>query len=72
MVIQDKEGSIWEAHQTQSPPVFPWKYAEMGGELMGEVLSSGQLDVCQIHAYPKYPQRASHQVSRFFSGLHSG
>ena len=44
----------------------------MGGELMGDLLPNGQLDVYQRHAYYKYSQRASHQASRFCSGLHSG
>ena len=35
MVFQEKEGSIWEAHQTQIFPVRPWRHTEMGGELLG-------------------------------------
>ena len=38
----------------------------MGGELLGDILPRYQLDVYNIHAYSKYYQRDSHQVSRFF------
>ena len=44
----------------------------MGGELLADLLPSGQLYVYKSHAYSKNPQRAPHQVSRFFSGLHPG
>ena len=33
---------------------------------MGNILSSGQLDVCHGNAYPKHPRRFSHQVRSFF------
>ena len=72
MFLQEKKGSRLEAHQTQIPHVRPWKYSEMGGELLENPLPSGQLDVCQSHAYPKYSQRASHQAIMFCSDLHSG
>ena len=72
MVLQDKEGSILEAHQIKIVPVRPWRYAAMGGELMGDLLPSGQLGICKIRAYSKYSHRASHLVSIFCSGLHSG
>ena len=44
----------------------------MVGELLGDLLPSRQLGVCQCHAYSEYSQRAPHQVSRFFSVLHQG
>ena len=44
----------------------------MGGELLGDLLPSGQLDLFQIHAYPKYSHIDSQQVSRFCSVLNSG
>ena len=72
MILQEKESSIWEAHQTQGPPMRLRRYAEMGGELLGYLLPIGQLDACLSHAYPKYSQRDSNQVSRFCPGLHSG
>ena len=52
--------------------VLSWRYEAMGGGLIGDLPPSGQLDVCQTHAYSKYSQIASNQVSRFFSVLHSG
>ena len=41
----------------------------MGGELLGDLLPSGQLDVFQSNYYSDYSQRAPHQVSRFCYGL---
>ena len=38
----------------------------MGDELLGDLILSGKLNVFQSHAYPKYSQRDSHPVSRFF------
>ena len=35
MVLQDKYGSIQEAHKTQIPPMHPWRHAEMGGWTTG-------------------------------------
>ena len=72
MVLQEKEGSRWEARQRQISPVQPWSYAAIGGELLGDLLPSCQLEACQIHDYPKHYHIASHQASRFCSGLHSG
>ena len=72
MFLPEKEISIWEAHQTKNPPVGPWKYAETGGTLLGDLLCSSQLGVCKINACSNYSQRASHQFSSFSSGLHSG
>ena len=72
MVLKEREVSIWGANQKQNPPMRPWRYEEMGGELMGELPPSGPFNVCQSHSYPKYYQRASHQVSRFCSGPHLG
>ena len=43
----------------------PWGYATMGGKLLEDLLSSGQSGVCQGHAYPENPHRASHQVCIF-------
>ena len=72
MILQEKNGSIWEAHQIQILPVQAWRYASMGCKLLGDLTPSGQLDVCWIHAYPNHYQRASHQVTRFCYGLQSG
>ena len=72
MALQHKKGSIWEAHQTQIPPMRPWSNTEMGGGLLGELLPCDQLYVCQVHAYYDHPQIDPHQVSRCFSGLHPG
>ena len=72
MVLHDKEVSIWEDNQTKILPVYPWRHAEMRGELMGDLLPSGKLDVFQSHSYSGYSQRAPHQVSIFFSGLNPG
>ena len=66
MVLQDKEGSRWEAHKTQILPVCPCKYSERAAELLGYLLPSGQLDFFQIHDYPKCFMKGSHQVSIFF------
>ena len=41
----------------------------MGGELLGDLLPIGQLDVCYSHAYPKYSQRYSLQVGRYLYGV---
>ena len=49
MEIKEKEGSIWEANQIQRPPVRSWRYAEMGGKFMGDIITSGKLDVLQSH-----------------------
>ena len=38
----------------------------MGCELVGDLLSSCQLDVCYYHVYSNYPMRAPHQFSIFF------
>ena len=46
IVLQEKKSSRWEAHQTQGLSVHPWRYVAMGGELLGDLLPSGQLDVC--------------------------
>ena len=43
----------------------------MGYKLLGDLLPSGQLDICQSHVYSEYYQRALHQVSRLFPGPHS-
>ena len=43
----------------------------MGVELLVDLLPSGQLGVCQSHAYSKYSKIDSHQVSWFCYGLHS-
>ena len=72
MVLQEKEGSTWEAHITQIPPMHPWRHVSMVGELLGDLLSSGQLDVCQGQDYSDNYQIAPNQVSRFCSGLHPG
>ena len=72
MAIQDKEGPIWEDNQTQILPMRPWRHAEMGGELLGDLLPSGQLDVYQGHSYSENNKIAPHQVSRFFPVLHPG
>ena len=65
-------GSRWESHQTQILPMRPWRHADIGGELLGDILPSGQLGVCQGHAYSGNPQRSPHQVSMFCSGLQPG
>ena len=51
MVLQEKEVSIWEYHHIQSRPVLQWRYVEIGFGLLGDLLSSGQLYVCQRYAY---------------------
>ena len=56
----------------KTPIVLPWRHVAMGGELMGELLPSSQLDVCQIHYYSGYSQKYPYQVSIFGSGLHPG
>ena len=38
----------------------------MGGELLGDLLPSGQFYVSQDHDYSDHTQIAPHQVSRFF------
>ena len=60
MVLQEKEGSRWEAHQTQSLLMQPWRNETMGGELLGDLLPSGQLDVYQGHSYSDRPQIDAH------------
>ena len=65
MVLRDKEGSRWEA-------IRPYSHVSMVGELLGDILPTGQLDVCQVHAYSDNHQRAQHILSTFFSGLHPG
>ena len=30
MVLQEEEGPIWKAHQTQIPPVITWGHAKWG------------------------------------------
>ena len=72
MVIQDKEGLIWEASQAQISPVQPLGHTTMGGQLLGYLLYRGQLDVSHINAYPRHHQKPSHQVCIFCSGLHTG
>ena len=42
----------------------------MGGGLLEDLLSSGQLGVYQSNAYSEYSQRNLHQVSIFCSRLH--
>ena len=42
---------------------------QLGGGLLGDLLPSGKLDVCTSHDCYKYSHIASHQVSRFWSGL---
>ena len=56
----------------KNPPVIPGRYAVMGVEVIRYLPPSGQLNICQIHAYPKYTQIDSHKVGIFFSGPHSG
>ena len=42
MILQEKEGYIWEANKTKKLPIIPWRYAEMGGELLADLLPSGK------------------------------
>ena len=70
MVLQDKEVSRCEDHQTKSPPMLQWRHATMEGELLVDLLPSGQLGVSQDYTYSDHFQRASHQVSIFCSILH--
>ena len=60
MFLQDKEGSRWEAHKTQIPPVCPCSHAEMGGGLLRDLLLSVQFHFYQGHAHSEYSQRAPH------------
>ena len=72
MILQDKYESMWEAHQTKIQHMKPWRHAAIGDELMGDLLPSGQVYVCKGYAYSEHPQRATHKLSRFCSGLHPG
>ena len=62
---------IWVWSNTISA-YAPIEVCNNGGNLLVELLPTHQLDVCHIHNYSEYSQRGSHQVSRFYSGLHSG
>ena len=42
----------------------------MVGGVLGDLLTSYQLDVGHIHAEPKYPQRDSHQIGIFCFVVH--
>ena len=64
--IQQKQVSIWQAHQHTNPTCAPMEVCRNGGELLGDLLPSVQLGVCQRRAYLVYYQRSSHQVSIFF------
>ena len=70
MVLQDKYGSIWEAHQTQILPMIPWIHVIMGVVSLEELIAGGELDIFQGRAYSYNPNIDPHQVSRFCSGLH--
>ena len=72
MVLQEKEDSIWEARQTQTPNIIPLCHESMGGGLLGYLLTSGTLGVFKGHAYYDSSQRAPHQVSIFCSSIHPG
>ena len=43
-----------------------WRHEKKWGGVLGDLPSSGQLDVYQVNDYPKHPQKGSHQVYRFF------
>ena len=49
----------------------PRRHAEIGGGLLGDLLTSVQLDVYQGHAYSDYPRISPHQVIIFCSSLKS-
>ena len=66
MVLQEKEGSIWEDYQTQIPPMIPCSHAAMGGKLRVDLLPSDQLDEFQGHPYSDNPHRYTHHVSNYF------
>ena len=51
MFLQEDEGTMCQAHKSQIPPVLPWGHAEMGDKLLGCLLSSGHLGICQGHSY---------------------
>ena len=73
--------SIWSSKRMRDPNGRLIKHKarlcahggmEQCGELLGDLLPSDQLDVCKIHDYSEYYQRASHQVSKFCPSLHPG
>ena len=70
MVLQEEEVPSQEACQAQSLTAHPWGHAAMGDNLLGDLISNCQLDVCQGHDYPDNPQIASHQFYRFLTSLH--
>ena len=43
-----------------------------GGNLLVDILSSGQLDVCQGHAYPYHPHKSPQKVGNCFSDIKLG
>ena len=62
----------WLSHKIQRPLMYPWRYSSMGGELLGDLLPSGKLNVCQGHDYSENPKRSPHQFNGFCYGLHPG
>ena len=61
-VPSSEEVPICHSHQAQRPPVRPWGHAIMEGTLLGDLLSSGQLDICQVNSSPEHPQRNLRQL----------
>ena len=46
MVLQEEDGPIHKANKAQILSVQPWGHETMGGELLVDLLYSGQLDIC--------------------------
>ena len=65
MDIQERDNNIYLAHKPQGTPVYPWENETMGGELLGDLLSSGQLDLCNIYAHHKHPNISPYHIYRF-------
>ena len=59
-------------HQKQNPPMSPWGNANIGGKLLGNRLSGGQIDVCETHSNPEHIQIESHQIYGLRTILHQG
>ena len=60
-----------EINSAQDPPLCKWGNTTMGDELLGDLLYSGQMYVCQSHDISKHPQRYSYQVYGFCTGIYS-